>query len=538
MMILRSWSLLIGVALAAGCATVTAPEGGPRDETPPQLILAESTPNLQTNFEKQRIELTFDEWVVVEDIFNQIVVSPPLEFRPEVTLKKRTVRFDFDPREELRDSATYTIQFGEAVKDLNEKNPAENLRFVFSTGDFLDSLTVSGNIVDAKTGEPVEDALFMLYDNLADSVVRTERPFYFSKTDKEGNFSIENVRAGTFKGFALKDVDFNYRYNLANEQIGFPDSLIVVSDSTQPISIRMFEETQNLRVAESNVRRYGRVQLTFNRAPERVEFSYQNVGQSVLYETDQDTVNVWYDLTTPQRWNLYVQQDTVLNDTVRVDSLARSAWLQDAGLRLTTRISSQTPQTLNPTRSIEWTFNHPIIGVDTSLIRLYEDTLRTEVQPAVSLDTLAPRLVNFRYNWKAGLPYELEVMPGAFTDFFGLANDTLVGRYNVGLRKNYGNLTLRIENLNRDTNYVVQLLRGSSMVDEFQIIGVTQAEKAYETLQPGDYSVQIITDLDQNGRWSPGDYDTRRQPETIFTKKLESLRANWEVEATISLLPE
>jgi len=537
MTIPRFW-MLIGVVLLAGCATVTAPDGGPRDERPPRLIPEESTPNLQTNFEKQRIELTFDEWVVVEDIFNQVVVSPPLEFRPEVTLKKRTVRFDFDPREELRDSATYTIQFGEAVKDLNEKNPAENLRFVFSTGDFLDSLTVSGNIVDAKTGEPVEDALFMLYDNLADSVVRTERPFYFSKTDKQGNFRIENVRAGTFKGFALKDVDFNYRYNLANEQIGFPDSLIVVSDSTRPITIRMFEETQNLRVAESNVRRYGRVQLTFNRAPTDAGFSYEDVGQSVLYETDQDTINVWYDLETPQRWNLYVQQDTVLNDTIRVDSLARSAWLETAKLRLATRISNQTPQTLNPTRDIEWQFNHPIINVDTSLIRLYEDTLRTEVQPTVSLDTLAPRSVDIRYNWKEGVPYALEAMPGAFTDFFGLENDTLVGTYRVGLRKNFGNLTLRIENLNRDTNYVVQLLRGSSMVDEFQIIGVTQAEKTYETLQPGDYSVQIITDLDRNGRWSPGDYDTRRQPETIFTKKLESLRANWEVEATISLSPE
>ncbi len=533
---LHRWILVVSMMVMGACASVTAPDGGPRDETPPQLIPEESTPNLQTNFEKQPIELTFDEWVVVEDVFNQVVVSPPLEFRPEVSLKRRTVRFDFDPRENLRENATYTIQFGEAVKDLNEKNPAENLRFVFSTGDYLDSLTVSGNIVDAKTEEPVEGALFMLYDNPADSVVRTQRPFYFSKTDKQGNFRIENVRAGIFKGFALKDVDFNYRYNLANEQIGFPDSLIAINDSTPSLAIRMFEETRPLRINERDARRYGRAKLTFNRAPRQVAISYDEIGQRILYETDKDTLNVWYDIPgAPQRWNLYIQQDTLLNDTVRVDSVPRAAWLETAKLRLLTRQYRQTPGQLSPVQAIEWQFNHPVADFDTSLIRLYEDTLRTVVQPVISLDSLSPRKVMLRHNWKEGMRYELETLPGAFTDFFGLKSDTLTSVYNVALRKNFGSLTLRIEDLNPDTNYVVQLLRGSVTEDEFEVTGTNSIEKMYKILQPGDYTVQIVTDLDGNGRWSPGSYDMRRQPETIFTKKLEQLRANWEVEATISL---
>lgn len=533
----RSLFLIFTVILLSRCATVTAPEGGARDETPPQLVPENSTPNLQTNFTKQRIELTFDEWVTLEDIFNQVVVSPPLQYRPDITLKGKTVRFDFDGREVLRDSATYTINFGEAVKDLTEKNPAENLRFVFSTGPVLDSLTVSGKIVDAKTGEPVEKALFMLYDNLADSVVRTERPFYFAKTDKTGNFRIENVRAGTFKGFALKDVDFNYRYNLANEQIGFPDTLIMVSDSTpEPLEIRLFEEERALRLLEESARNYGRIKLTFNKIPRNVDFSVQDIGQEILYEYDKDTVNVWYDLTTSQAWNLYIRQDTILHDTVQVPALDKAAFLQNARLLHTNSLGPQGISKLNPDKFILLRFNHPIAQYDTSLIRLYEDTLRTQVRPIIEKDTLSPRQLRLRHPWKEGMTYELEAMPGAFRDMFGLESDTIQAKYLGEFRKAFGNLTLTLDSLKADTNYVVQLLQGeSNVVDEFQVNGVQTFKKQFKTLPPGEYSVKIVVDLNGNGRWDSGNYDLRRQPEVIITQKLEQLRANWEVEAKISL---
>ena len=147
------------------CATPIAPDGGPKDETPPQVDSIGTTPNFQTNFQKQRIEITFDEWIKLDDVFNEVVVSPPLNKRPQITTKGKTVRVDFDEEEVLREAATYTINFGEAVQDLTESNPAEDLRFVFSTGDFIDSLEISGTIKDVLTNEPVEGALFMLYDN-------------------------------------------------------------------------------------------------------------------------------------------------------------------------------------------------------------------------------------------------------------------------------------------------------------------------------------------------------------------------------------
>lgn len=529
----RCLLLLFTVFLLSRCATVTAPEGGPKDETPPELVPEASTPALQTNFAKQRIELTFNEWVSLEDIFNQVVVSPPLQYRPTINLKGRTVRFDFDSREVLRENATYTINFGEAVKDLTEKNPAENLRFVFSTGDMLDSLSISGTIVDAKTGEPLEKVLFMLYDNLADSVVRTEHPFYFAKTDKEGNFRIENARTGSFKGFALKDVDFNYRYNLANEQIGFPDSLIVVADSTPALSIRLFEEERTLRLLDEDAGIFGRIRLTFNKIPRNVNFSPQDVGQTILYEYDKDTVNVWYDLSSPQAWELYIRQDTILNDTVKVEALAKTEFLQNAKLSQTNGRS--TPVSVNPDQFISIDLNHPVANVDTSLIRMYEDTLRIPVQAFLEIDSLKPRSVKLRTAWKEGLPYEFEALPGAFQDIFGLQSDTIKAVYRAELRKTFGNLNLKIEGFQTDTNYVVQLLQGETLVDELQVSGVETFEKAYKGLRPGDYSVKIIVDLNANGRWDSGNYNLKIQPEVIITKKLETLRANWDVESVISL---
>ncbi|MCB0552667.1 MAG: Ig-like domain-containing protein [Phaeodactylibacter sp.] len=530
--------ILSAIALALTfCANPLPPEGGLKDVDPPKLVVEESTPNFQTKFQKKTIELTFDEWVEVQDVFNQVVVSPPLEYKFELSLKRKTVRFSFDEREQLRPEATYTINFGEAVKDLNERNPAENLRFVFSTGDFIDSLSVTGIIVDAQTAKPVESALFMLYDNLSDTVVRTERPFYFARTGKDGRFQIENVKAGLFKGFALKDANLNYRFDQALEPIGFPDSLLVVSDSLQPdLLVKLFTEERPLRLLESDDSRYGLVRLAFSKAPEGLNLSYEDVGQqNVAYEINPDTTKVWFDLPEEKSWKLYLRQDTVLNDTVQVRSRNRQDFLEKA--RLSFRPQGSQVININPSRPIELAVNHPVLRYDTSLIRFYEDTLRTLVQPQLSLDTNGQRRLSIAYPWKEGLPYEMELMPGAFTDIYGLQNDTIIQKYKAELRKNFGNLALTIDSLSADTSYIVELLgKGDELVERFLVQGLNTFQQSFTALPPGNYSVRIITDWNGNGRWDSGNYDLYLQPEPISQKPLEQqLRASWDLESTIIL---
>lgn len=525
--------------LLARCASIVPPVGGPRDETPPQLVVEESTPNKQVNFQKQRIELTFDEFVSLEDVFNQVVVSPPLQYRPTLSLKGKTLRIDFDSRDTLRANATYTLNFGEAVQDLNEKNPAENLRFVFATGPYLDSLSVTGKIVDARTGEPQKEVLFMLYDNLSDTVVRTIRPFYFAKTDTSGTFLIENVRAGTFKGFALKDANLNYKFDQANELIGFPDSLIQVADSTAPVNIRLFGDERVVRLLESDVETYGQVKLTFNQAPKdlKLDFAYQNRNQQMVYEYDLDTVRVWYDLESPADWELYVSQDTFWRDTVAIKALDRGTYLQNARLVQTNQRVTDAAISLNPDRFVQVEFNYPLVSFDTARIRVYEDSVRQIIQPVLSIDSLAPRNLNLRYTWKEEVNYVVEILPSAVRDLYQLANnDTLLLTYRAALRKSFGSINLTIDSLDASMNYVVEVFyQETNLVETFFISGVTSAQRQLQTLPPGEYSIQITTDLNNNGRWDTGNYDEMRQPEPISRRKLDTLRANWTLDGKVTL---
>lgn len=529
--------LFLTALLLSRCANIVPPVGGPKDETPPQVIWEKSTPNQQTNFQKQRIELTFDEWIVLEDVFNQVVVSPPLQYRPKLSLKGKTLRIDFDTRDTLRENATYTINFGNAVKDLTEKNPANNLRFVFSTGPFLDSLKVSGKLVDAQTGKPVDGALFMLYDNVADSVVRTQRPFYFAKTDTSGRFMIENVREGTFKGFALKDANLNYKFDQANELIGFPDSLLHVQDSLTNVQVSMFTENRLPRLLDSDAGLYGLIKLVFNQPPPRnLDFDADNVGQRTFVEYNADTAYVWYNLDKPVEWHLYVGQDTLWRDTVTVPPTEKGAALLGIQLAQVERRNGGTTTRLNPDKTVEVKFTLPIISYDTSKITLYEDTLRRVIQSTILVDTLSPRSLFFKYPWKEEQVYLLQLLPGAVQDLYGLVNnDTILLNYRVEPRKNFANLQLTIDSLDAAQNYVVQLLQGTTVVKEFKVSGTSSVQQQFNTLPPGEYTVQIITDWNNNGRWDTGSYDEKRQPEPIMQRKLDNLRANWDANLTVRL---
>jgi hypothetical protein len=524
---------LLAFALSQ-CANPMAPDGGEQDERPPQPVWEESSPNYQTNFQKEPIVLAFDEWVEINDPFNQIVISPPLQYRYELSIKKKSIVFEFDEREVLRDSATYTINFGEAIRDITERNPAENLRYVFATGPFIDSLSVSGKIVDAKTYKPVAEALFMLYENTADSVVRTERPFYFARTDDNGRFQIENVKAGTFKGFALLDNNLNYLFDQAQEAIGFPDTLLEVRAGSEPdVSVRLFTEQQPIRLLNDNDKQYGKVKLVFNQEPNGVQFDYEDVGhRQLLFEVNPDTTFAWYDLPAAASWNIYLQKDTLLNDTVKVAAREREAFLKNGKLELLKPPS----RGIKPVGPVQLLFSQPLSAYDTALIKLYQDTSRTLVKAETAIDTSkGNRLLNLSHNWKAGLSYELLLLPGAVRDMFGLENDTISLPFNVDLPKSYGNLLLTVDSLSVDSAYFIQLVESEKVIESYPVQGQSFFSTELKLLKPGTYKIQVTEDWNGNGRWDAGHYDRYLQPEPFYTHEFEQLRANWDLEAQVDL---
>ncbi|MBI1228381.1 MAG: hypothetical protein GC192_24315 [Bacteroidetes bacterium] len=571
--------LLLALSALIGCANPIAPQGGPKDLDPPKLDSLHSTRNFQTHFKKQDIVLAFDEWVELKGVFTQVVISPPLAKRPEIVRKKKTVQLHFADDEVLRDSATYVINFGQAIRDLTEGNVAP-IVFVFSTGDYIDSLSVEGQINDAWTGKPVEKTLFMLYENLADSVVRKDRPFYFAMTDKDGKFKVNNVKSGTFKAVALNDLNLNYRFDSDAEQIGFLDSNLVLSGKIMPdttaqeletlpqdslqndsldvnldslttdtlqrkmplppsapkVNLRLFAEEQALFLRSKEVNKYGQVKLIFNKPPTDAKVSFDSVGQVVVFETDKDTLRLWYNQPVQDiSWRVFVQRDTSM-DTVLVKTGLRAGFLTTAKLTTAMKQTGQ-PVKLKPGESFKLAFNYPLANIDAANIRLLEDTSKTVVQPKLNVDSLVMRNLVVNFPWKEGVGYELQVLPGGVTDIYGLSNlDSIDQKITAGQAKDFGTLTLKVLQLDSSKAYVIRLLEKpeSPPVKVWTLSNSTSFQAKLEMLAPSTYTVELIEDLDHNGRWTTGSYDLHRQPERVVRKTLEELRANWELEAEVS----
>ena len=555
---MRIFAFALAVLTMAACARQLAPTGGPKDTTPPELVPEKSTPNQSTRFAGREINLSFNEWVTLQDAATQVLVSPPLAKKPEITLKGKTVTLRFNKQDTLRANTTYTINFGTAIKDLHEGNPAKDLRFVFSTGDFIDSLSVAGVVNDAFTGEPLENMAVMLYDKMEDSIVRKERPYYLARTDKNGQYAIPNVRAGTFKCVAIDDANQNLKWDGETERIGFPQQAVPVSDSTRNVpAIRVFKPQPALRLLTKNTGRYGLIKLGFSRSPDSIPLSSDQAGLKWRKEIDKDTLIVWYDLSDSVAWKLLAGKDTVA-----VKALSRSSFVatnrlffaDEAPLIAATGRQRGRPATapapgpapvsppktvlINPRKPVVLPFNNPLVSVDTSRWLLLRDSLPLRNFKAIP-DTVHPRQLRLLVDWTEGHTYRLTLLPGALRDLYGGTNtDTLRRLFSLPSEKQFGSLNLNIKNLVSGQRYVLRLLDGNNLEEErFFRADSSSTRQVFARMQPATFTAVLIEDRNNNHEWDPGDYFGHRQAEPVFQRKLEALRANWEVEAVLEANP-
>lgn len=516
------------------CATPSPPPGGPRDKQPPQIDLEQSTPNEQTNFSETSFEITFDEWVQLDNPLAKVVVSPPLAYTPSIDLRGKTLRFRFHPDEVLRENATYTVNFGESVKDVTERNPAEDLRFVFSTGDEIDSLKIQGSIVDAFTGEPVKDAYFMLYDVLDDSVVTKSMPFYFAKTDKAGTFEIQNIRADTFKAFALSDGNLNYKYDPPTEAIGFPDQPVIVSaDTVLNIAIRMSLPDQTPKVQGYEAAAYTRVSFGFGSKIDSLP-DYQ-LNPEIEHWTDQkdDSLLINFLALPPKTWEFYVNRDT-LTDTLEVRMPDSAKVFGKLEVQLVK--SQQTDK--YPKRPLSIQFTQSLKSINPNKLDILEDT--TNVSPDqfnLRIDPDKPDRIIFEDGFKNNKRYSFNFLPGALQPVLPVKpNDTLEVKISAKSPSDFGIINLSVKNLDSASHYVFQLENGNTdILVSDRASGQTSWTREYKNTLPGQYFLRIILDQNKNGKWDPGEYATRRQPEVFTLEKLEQLRADWTLELEINL---
>lgn len=546
------------------CANPVTPSGGPKDTEPPKFIKSEP-PIYSRNFSGNKIRLTFDEFIQLKNLNEQVIISPPMTTAPEFRLKGKSVVVEI--QDELKENTTYNIFFGNAIVDLTENNPLENFQFVFSTGNVIDSCSVNGLLCNANDLKPVKGVNIMLYTDSNDTIPFDSlpflvRPYYMSKTDEAGIFSINNLANQPYKIFALLDKNTNLIYDQPGESIGFIKDLIsptfrpviqpdsAGADSVQlksksldqisddKIKLFLFQETDSTqKLLKTTVPKNFQINFIFKRPVSNLSIQPINLEAGFLWSRTEyhalgDTVTLWLKKLERDSLILVISDNGIILDTVKTSIIKRSK-----GKKAEAEKNSQ--QKLEIKNNIKGnfidlnkplilTFSYPLQSIDSSGIKVFEnDTVPIIVNFSLN-DSISRRLV-FDYKWKKSTRYSFIIRSNTFTDIHSESNDSIQMKFTTKSPEDYGNLILNISFSDEEINHIVQVLSGESVVHETQM---RRNEKVvFNFIQPGKYTCKIIDDLNNNGKWDTGDYWYKRQPEPVgFFPTEIVIRANWDVE--------
>ncbi len=506
--------------LLYSCARITGKiEGGPKDTFGPSIDSLGSTTNFQTLFSEKEITLVFDEWIVLKNIGN-IIISPPIQDRI-IKAQGKKLTIEIGEEEILKDSTTYVINFGESIQDFTEGNPIENYQFVFSTGDYIDSLKISGTVIDVLTREPVENVNIQMYSNLQDSILYLEKPDYIAKTNKEGVFTISNIRQDSFLIYALEDANSSMRFDQSGERISFLDSFVVLNDTTNyQFTFPIFQEE---RIFQKGIRiRKNKYSIALSSQLDTVRFlnPHLDVNQTIW---ENDSIHIWFSQ------NSAVLDSTILLMTDRnvlIDTLPWKLSEQFDSLQCRTDSASSFQQQF-PSDWLNITFNNLVDSVDAAFV-IVTDTSKNEVAFQVKSDT---KNCQIKGSFKDTSIYEITLLPGAILDVYHQTNDTLQYVVKTKMKEDFGAINLVFNAVNDSTQYVASLLKKEKVIQTLYL--KNGDNRLLNGIAPGDYSMKIIEDLNGNGRWDTGHLLEKRRPENIRTFTIETVRANWDINVNL-----
>ena len=570
--------------LAYACASPGTPDGGPYDEDPP--VLLKCSPELMaTNNKQKKITLTFDEFIKLENANEKVVVSPPQIEAPEIKTSGKKVEVAL--LDSLHPNTTYTIDFSDAIVDNNEKNPLYSFAYSFSTGPTIDSLQVSGILLNASDLEPVTGMLVGLHSNLDDSAFQKLPLERIASSDELGHFTIRNVAPGKYRLFALKDLNRDYKFDNPSEEIAFFDSIVVPTADVKlhvdtlwkdsvtidtiieynhthfypnDILLTSFNEgfqSQYLDKTERTDRR--RLNIYFkapaDSLPRLKPLNFESDDWAILERSPHnDSLQYWIKDST-----IY-NMDTLLfaAEYLRTDSLRELSLYNDT-LKFTMRrykntkkkekkkeegdsieapkieflqMSSKTSGSLDLYRPLRFSFAEPLQSYDRGKIHLEQkrDTLWIPVADSLvtfQQDSVAIRDYTLSYKWTPGESYRVVMDSTAFTNIYGLFTDDYTQEFKVKALEDYANLYIAITGVT-DSAVVEILDSGDKPVRSAPVVN-GGAEFMY--MNPGTYYARLYIDSNGNGKYDTGNYAEKRQPEEVsyYPQELE-LKANWDIE--------
>lgn len=524
---LLGFSFLFFVVLAFWqCAKRGTPHGGQKDLIPPVLIRAEPE-NFSINFKAQKFRLYFDEFIQLKDIQNQLIVSPPFKYPPTVTPLAGTSKYiEVTIKDTLQENITYTFNFGQSIADNNEGNPNSFLSYVFSTGDYIDSLTLSGAVKDAfnrKADEFISVMLYELDTAYTDSTIYKSPPNYITNTwDSVPFFELKNLKAGKYALIAVKDINKNNMFDQKQDKIGFMQDIITIPTDSIYL-LNLFQELSDYGASVPSYVAKNRIIFGYQGDQKDIEIASlttlpDSVKTIILKDREKDTLDYWL---TPTNIDSIVF--TVTNKKLEViDTFTvKTRKLPLDSLQLRSNIGRSF--------GFEDTFsilaNTPITELDSSKIALFiGDSISSPF--SFALDTLENK-IDFDFVIEPKQSYSFELMPGAITDFFGIQNDSLNYRFSTGSYTDFGNLRVNIGGVVRYP--IIIQLTDESGTTKSELFARQPKQFEFNNLEPGNYMIRVIFDENGNGIWDTGSYLNKIQPEEVwYSQEIIDMRANWE----------
>jgi hypothetical protein len=543
------------------CANVAkGPDGGPKDSISPVLLYIYPE-YLAVNQTPKKIRWTFNEYVQVKEASKNVIVSPPSLRKPQVRTRGKGVEVVFE--DSLQANTTYVVDFGGAVVDLNESNPFDAFRYVFSTGSEIDSMMLTGKVLDAFTKEPVAKMTVCLYENRTDTTIYKTMPHIVTRTDNWGYFTLQNIKHRPYHMVAFEDKNNNFRYDAGAETLAFADSLITpdslvnytvlldvidAKDTARLLTRRYekdllaFKETAGKQFLKEQILESPRkIILVFSQPQAQIlQFCVNNSDSLMVTEHSQFNDTLIYWLTAP------VLPDTTQAEItyMRTDSLGG---LSPSYTKLKLQIpkiieekkkddkkkddEKEKKEVLLPTinytaenvteSGVTISFKTLPVKIDTALVQLWRiddaDKNKKRIPESFTWIPDSVRLRQFRVHtkWRESSEYELLVLSGAFTDIFGLSNDSIVKKITIDNPEKYSSIVVNLSGIDSAQQVIVQLLDEKKTKVQRSYI-VTENKKLPLTyLRPGKYTLRFIADANKNGIWDVGNYLEKRQAEAV-----------------------
>ena len=508
------------------CAKKGRPDGGPMDEDAPIFVTA-NPPYETINFDKKEINIYFNEYIKLKDLTKQLIISPPLnpENPPLISPQGTPSKFiNIKILDTLKENSTYIFDFGNSVQDNNESNTLERFKYIFSTGNYIDSLSLSGNVKNAFISKSVEDIKLLLYrldSSYTDSAVYNRKPDYVTSSLDSSNYQFTNLRKGNYLLVALDDVRSDYIFNPETDKIGFlNDTITLPRDSIINHTISIFKEELPYIFRRGKEIRKGQLIFGYKGKPKNLTVETlsavpDNFKTIIFPEKGKDTLNLWHSLIEKDSL-IFKISDNIISDTVTVK--LRKKELDSL------KVNEITGGILNLKDTLFFLTNNPVVSIDTSRINFkLSDSINFPYEAFISKKE---NKIGFLFEKKYKKSYKINLYPNALTDIFNTTNDTISSLFRTRGTEDYGEISVTIQNPKK-IPVIIQL----TDINDATIVQETCSENkniSFDLLIPQKYKIRIIYDSNQNGIWDTGSYLEKKQPEHVeYFPETQEVRANW-----------